>query len=204
MGEWWAVASEYRLKITCIAGAMMRLAKYINFIPVRVNIVTMLLHMALPPRQVSNTQKDDQSVQIMMKAIINGSRCWIDNTLKWASTEHQLFLAVHHGKIMFSLVAVIHLTDIGSLYWQNHSGMLSAASWERASTERQWFLASQLLYFIFRLVVNTHFSEVGRLYWQKQQWHAACRILKMSINEASTILVVAYLTIKALCGSWHS
>jgi len=51
---------------------------------------------------------------------------------------------------------------------------------------------------MFRLVADIHVSNIGSLYWQKQQQHAPCHILKMSVNAASTVLVVAYLVIKAL------
>jgi len=37
---------------------------------------------------------------------------------KWESTEHQQFLALHHGKFMFWSVVDIHLTNIGCLYWE--------------------------------------------------------------------------------------
>jgi len=45
-------------------------------------------------------------------------------------------------------------------------------------------------------------------YWQpsleKQQQHGPCRILKMSVNGASTLLFAAYLVIKASHGSSRS
>jgi len=94
MGEWWAVACKYRLINRCIAGAMKLLARYIIFSLERGNSARMLLCSALPQGQVSICQKDYQWVQIMMKTIIDGSRCWIDNTLKWASMEHQRFVVL--------------------------------------------------------------------------------------------------------------
>jgi len=51
---------------------------------------------------------------------------------------------------------------------------------------------------MFRLVADIHFLNICILYCQQQQQHAPCRILKMSINGASTVLVVAYLVIKEL------
>jgi hypothetical protein len=51
---------------------------------------------------------------------------------------------------------------------------------------------------MFRLVAGIHLPDIGSLYWQKQQQHAPFRIPKMSINGASTVLVVAYLVIIAL------
>jgi len=40
---------------------------------------------------------------------------------------------------------------------------------------------------MFWLVADIHLSNIGSLYWQKQQRHAPCGILKMSINGVSTI-----------------
>jgi len=51
---------------------------------------------------------------------------------------------------------------------------------------------------MFRLVADINLSNIGTLYWQKQQRDATCRILKMSINGSSTVLVVPDLVIKAL------
>jgi len=49
---------------------------------------------------------------------------------------------------------------------------------------------------MFQLVAYIHLSNIGSLYWQKQQQNAPCHFLKMSVNGASTVLVVAYLVIK--------
>jgi len=53
MGEWWAVACQYRLINWCIAGAIQLLAGYINFSHVRANSARMLLRSALSQNQVS-------------------------------------------------------------------------------------------------------------------------------------------------------
>jgi len=50
-------------------------ARYIDFSRVGANSARMLLRSALPQGQVSISQKDYQYVQIMMKTIIDGSRC---------------------------------------------------------------------------------------------------------------------------------
>jgi len=94
IGEWWAVACEYRLINRRIAGAMNLLTRYINFGPVRAKGARMSLRSALPHCQVSISEKDYQEVQIMMNTNIDGSRCWMDNALKWGSTEHQLFVVL--------------------------------------------------------------------------------------------------------------
>jgi hypothetical protein len=53
----------------------------------------------------------------------------------------------------------------------------------------------------FRLVADIHLSTLGALYWQSQMRNARCHILKMSVNKASTVWVVAYLVITASCRS---
>jgi len=53
---------------------------------------------------------------------------------------------------------------------------------------------------MFGLVVDIPSSDIGSLYWHKQQQYAASRIVKMSDNGASTVLVVTYLLIKAWRG----
>ena len=75
MGEWGAVACQYQLINRCIAGAMKLLARYINFSRVRANSGRMLLCSALSQGQVSIWQKDYQYIQIIMKTIIDDSRC---------------------------------------------------------------------------------------------------------------------------------
>jgi len=50
--------------------------------------------LALPKGRVSISQKGKQSVLIIMNTIIDGSRFWLDNTLKAASTECQQFVVL--------------------------------------------------------------------------------------------------------------
>jgi len=94
MGKLWAVACEYRLINRCIAGTMNLLTRYMNFSHVRGNSATMLLRSALPQGQVSICEKDYQEVQNMMKTSIDGSRCRMDNSSKWVSTERQWLLVL--------------------------------------------------------------------------------------------------------------
>jgi hypothetical protein len=68
---------------------MKHLPRYIDFSCVGANSARMLLHSALPQGQDSTGQKDYQYIQIILKTIIDGSRCRMDNTLKRASTERQ-------------------------------------------------------------------------------------------------------------------
>jgi hypothetical protein len=118
MGECWAVACAYQFKITCIADAMKLVVRHIHFSRVRANSARMLHSLALPQYQVWISQRDYQLGQIMMTAIIDGSRCSIDIALKCVSTKHQRVLAVYQGKCIFQFVADIHLIDIGCLEWQ--------------------------------------------------------------------------------------
>ena len=53
----------------------MLLARYMNFSCVRANNARMIMRSASPEGQVLIWQKDDRYVRIMMKNIIDGSRC---------------------------------------------------------------------------------------------------------------------------------
>jgi hypothetical protein len=53
---------------------------------------------------------------------------------------------------------------------------------------------------MFRLVAAIHLCDIGSLYGQKQQPNAACSILNMSVNGASTVLGLAYSVIKVSRG----
>jgi hypothetical protein len=99
---------------------------------------------------------------------------------------------------MFRLVADIHFSDIGSLYWEKlqlHApcGILRM-SIDGVSTI--FGFASWLIY----VLIGCRHPFIK--YWQpllaKQQRNAPCHILKMSVNGASTVLVVSYLVIKSL------
>jgi len=94
MGEWWAVACEYRLINRCIADTMNFLTRYMNFSRVRANSARMWLRSALRQGQVSICEKDYQEVQNMMKTIIDGSRRWMETTSMWASTKRQRFVVL--------------------------------------------------------------------------------------------------------------
>jgi len=118
MGEWWAVACQYRLIERCTAGAMKLLARYINFSHVRVNSARMLLRSASSQGQVSICQKDYQYVQIMIKTIIDGSRSWMDKRLEWASMDHQRYVVLYVRLLNNNLVTVMHDRYTGSLYRQ--------------------------------------------------------------------------------------
>jgi len=94
MGRECAVACDYRLINRCIAGAMKLLARHLNFSRVTANSGRMLLTSALPQGQVLICEKDYHKVQIMMKTIIDGSRCGMDITLKCTSEEQQRFVVL--------------------------------------------------------------------------------------------------------------
>jgi uncharacterized protein YoaH (UPF0181 family) len=56
---------------------------------------------------------------------------------------------------------------------------------------------------MLQLVANIYLSDIGSLYTHQQQQHALCRILKMSVNGAPTVFLVAYLVMKASHRSLH-
>jgi len=94
MGEWWAVACEYRLTNRWIAGAMNLSTRYIKFSRASVISAEILRRSALPQGKVSICEKEYEEVQILMKTIIDGSRWWLDNTIKWASKERQRYVVL--------------------------------------------------------------------------------------------------------------
>jgi len=92
MGKWWAVACEYWLINRCTAGVMTFFPHFINFSHVRANSARMLLCSALTQRQVWIWQTDFQHVWIIIEAMVDVSRCWMDNIVKCATTERQRFV----------------------------------------------------------------------------------------------------------------
>jgi len=94
-------------------------AWYIIFRRVRVNSARLLRRSALPQGWVSIRQNNSLSSQIRMKSIVDSSRCWMDNTLKWASTERQQLLALHLGNCMGCAATLRHNRAIGRLSRQN-------------------------------------------------------------------------------------
>jgi len=69
MGQWWAIACEYRLTNRCIAGAMILLARYISFPSMKANGASISLGSALPQGGVSICHKHGLYVQIIMKQL---------------------------------------------------------------------------------------------------------------------------------------
>jgi hypothetical protein len=110
MGEWRVVACAYRFINRCIAGPMKLLARFTNFCRVRANSARMLLRSVLPHGHIWMGQKD------MMKTIIDGSRCWIYNTLQWTSTECQRFVILEVQWWISDLVADTQNRCIGSFF----------------------------------------------------------------------------------------
>jgi len=203
MGEWWAVACRYQLINRCIAGAMKILAWNIYFDRVRVNSARMLLRSALSQGQVSIWQKDYQYIQIIMKTIIDGSWCWVDNILTWVSTERQWFGVCKDGNCT-TVWPLWCITDMLAAFigkWD--SEMLHAAFREWAWTECRGVLASRFGWFIFRLVVDIHLADIVTLYWKKPKRHAPCHILRMSVNRAWTMFSFASWVIYVLIGCRH-
>jgi len=89
---------------------------------------------------------------------------------------------------------LVCITDIlVAIIGKRDSYTVTASFWEWAAMEHQQFLTSYLASFMFRLVPDIHLSHIGSLYSQKQQRHAPCRMLKLSVKGALTIVS---------CGSW--
>jgi len=42
---------------------------------------------------------------------------------------------------------------------------------------------------MFRLVADINLSDIGSVYWQKQQRHAPCHILKVSVNSFTCCMI---------------
>jgi len=97
------------------------------------------------------------------------------------------------------------ITDLlAAFIGKRDSNTVPTPFWSWVPTERQQFSALHLWLFIFRMVTDIHLSDIGSLHWQRHQQPAPCRILKMSDNQVSTDLVVAYSVIKASHGSSRS
>ena len=81
--------------------------------------------------------------------------------------------------------------------------MVTAPFWKWASMEGQQCLALHLGWSMFWLVADIRSSDKGCLYWEKLQRHARCRILRMSVNGASTIFSLASWVIYVPIGCRH-
>jgi len=92
----------------------------------------------------------------------DGTRCWMDNTLKWASMEHQRFLVLEVRWFKSDLVAVMYNRCTGSLDWQkwNRQGHCPI---QRMSVNR----VSKIVGFASRVIyVPIGWSHLLRGYWQ--------------------------------------
>jgi len=107
-----------------------------------------------------------------------------------------------HWTVIWSLLCITNV--LAAFIGKYDTNIVKAAFWEWASTEHQWFWALNYGQFMFRLVADIHWWDIGSLWGQKQQRHAPCRILKMSVNGASTVLGLAYFVIEAMHRSSHT
>jgi len=146
MGEWYEVDREYRFINRCIAGAMNLWAWYLIFSRVRVNSARLLHRSALPQGWVSIRQNNSWSSQIRMKSIVDSSRCWMDNTLQWASTERQRLLALHFGNCIGCAATLCHNRAIGRLSRQN--------------------LLQQHRYYVLNMSANGASTTLGLVSWK--------------------------------------
>jgi len=103
-----------------------------------------------------------------------------------------------NSPVTWSLLFVTNI--LAAFVGERDSNTVTTPSLEWVSTEGQQFLAWHFAQFMFRLVADIHFADIGSLYWQQQGRQTSCRIPKMSVNGASTVLAVAYLVIKASRG----
>jgi len=98
--------------------------------------------------------------------------------LRSAMSEGQV--PIRHKDYQYIQIIMKTIID-GSWYW-----MANTLKW--VSTERQRFVVLKVQYLDNNLVAVMHNRYVGSLYRQIRQRHAPCRILRMIINIASTIV----------------
>jgi len=113
------------------------LTRYMNFGHVRANSARMLLQSALPQSQVWICEEDYQEVQNIMKTIIYGSRCWMDNTSKQRqqSVNDLWFCKYSNYTVIWLLLCI---TDVlAAFISKRDSNTVTIPFCEWASTERQ-------------------------------------------------------------------
>lgn len=89
IGEFWTVAGEYLWINRSIAGEMQNPARYTTVNTARGTHAIWSLASTLLKGQLTISQKGSQYSHICMHSIIDVSRYWLDNTLKWVSMECQ-------------------------------------------------------------------------------------------------------------------
>jgi hypothetical protein len=150
MGEWGAVASEYRLMNRCIPDAMNLWARWINFTCVREHRERMLLSSALPQGQGSIDQINYHMFESWWKLLSMAADVeWTihqnerQQSVNRAPLEHQQSIRDLWLCILGILCSDWLQTSIYQI-WAAFTGkynrnMLPAASWKWASMEHQQF-----------------------------------------------------------------
>jgi hypothetical protein len=93
---------------------------------------------------------------------------------------------------------------LAAFIWErDHNSLITQFS-ASVSTEYPQSLALHLEQVMFRLVADIDLRYIRNLYWQKQQRHAPCGILKMTVKGASTVVGLPSFVIKASHGSSHA
>jgi hypothetical protein len=153
------------------------------------NSARMLLSWAVPQGKVWICQKGNQSVRILMKTIIDGSIRWMGNALKWVTIGvNNLWIFMYSNyTVIWSLLCI--------------TSRLVASIGKRDSNKFQRRILGNLCYEWVQTSLNQILAACNA---KKSQRHGPNNILKMSVNGESKILVLAYLLIKAQCGSLHS
>jgi len=122
---------------------------------------------------------------------------------EWATLVRWWFLPLRLVSFTFRLIADIHLSDIGRLYWEK---LLRNAPCRILIMS----VKGVQLMFIFTcwlISVPIGCRHPVIKYWRplhgKKQWHSPYCIQIMRVNRAVTVLVFAHLVIKELCeSSW--
>jgi len=140
MSKWWAVVCQYRLMNRCIVSAMNLLARYKHCISMRANCGRIILGSALSQGQPSIIHNEYQYVQNIMKTIIDGTRCWMNNPINQSKRSVNNFWSCKYIKwiVIWSLLCI---TVISAAFLGNRgSNTVTAPLWEWESMERQRFL----------------------------------------------------------------
>jgi len=103
--------------------------------------------------------------------------------------------------VIWSLLCITNV--LAAFIGRTDSNTVTAPFQEGASTECQRFLAWHVALFMFQLVADIDLSDIGCLHWEKQQQHARCRIMRMSVNGVSPIFSVAFWVIYVPIGCRH-
>ena len=131
-------------------------------------------------KQITNKFKSCWKL-LSMAANVN----WTIHQNKCQWSVNNLWFKYGNCTVIWSL---LYITDILAPFTgKRDSNPTTTAFWKWASMERQRFLASHLGWFMFWLVSVIQLSDIGSLYWEELQWHAPCRILRMSVNGVSMI-----------------